>query len=171
MSNWSNLMLPSSKLQSLISLSYLVQSSFTKSQTKRSFYSWVINQISGNVDAALTISILTGVSVITLVKETPLCSSPVGSKECAKVRNKEKWVIRVFTNKKDRFFQFLSIKSHTCKHYGNIDLSCTLPVNLWQNIKNQPKREIANLPITLLVICNPMSSATYSHAGVHVRYF
>lgn len=89
MSKSSNLTLPSSKLQSLFSLHSLVQSSFIKSQTKRSFYSWVINQINGNVDAALTISILTGVSIITLVKETPLCSSPAGSKECAKVGSRE----------------------------------------------------------------------------------
>lgn len=89
MSKSSNLMLPSSKLQSLFSLHSLVQSSFIKSQTRRSFYSWVINQINGNVDAALTISILTGVSIITLVKETPLCNSPAGSKECAKVGSRE----------------------------------------------------------------------------------
>lgn len=89
MSNSSNLMLPSSKLQSLFSLRSLVQSSFIKSQTKRSFYSWVINQINGNVDVALAISILTGVSIITLVKETPLHSSPAGSKECAKVGSRE----------------------------------------------------------------------------------
>lgn len=30
---------------------------------------------------------------------------------------------------------------------------------------------MANLPINLLIICNPMSSATYSHAGVRVRDF
>lgn len=89
MSNSSNLMLPSSKLQSLFSLRSLVQPSFIKSQTKRSFYSWVINQINGNVDVALAISILTGVSIITLVKETPLRSSPAGSKECAKVGSRE----------------------------------------------------------------------------------
>lgn len=89
MSNSSNLMLLSSKLQSSFSLSSLVQSSFISSQTKRSFYSWVINQINGNVDAVLTVSILTGVSIIALVKETPLCSSPAGSKECAEGGSRE----------------------------------------------------------------------------------
>jgi len=89
MSNSSNLMLPYKELQSQFSLHSLVQSSLIKSQTKRSFYSWVINQINGNVDAALTISIPTGVFIITLVKETPLYSSAAGSKECAKAGRRE----------------------------------------------------------------------------------
>ena len=52
------------------------------------FSSVIINQINGNVDA-LTISVLTGVCIITLVKETPLCSSMAGSKQRAKVESRE----------------------------------------------------------------------------------